>query len=182
MDDAIWNTEAILFGSNQLHMALQDNYLCIALKVEDDNPLKNSYSGKDVFNGDAFEIAFSTDSRTSSRRSGYLSTDQHIGFAQSHEGINTWDWREERELKSKNFKVFEIEDGYVFEAKIDLSELDIEGLEQGRLYGLEVAVDHGDENGRITQERWNDPSNPGFYQNPSLWGEMYIMSEPEASR
>ena len=75
-----------------------------------------------------------------------------------------------------------MEDGYVFEAKIDLSELDIEALEQGRLYGLEVAVDHGDENGRISQERWNDPSNPGFYQNPSLWGEMYIMSEPEASR
>ena len=181
-DDAIWQTDAILFGSNQLHMALQDSNLCIALKVKDDNPLQNSYSGKDVFNGDAFEIAFSTDSRTSSRRSGYLSTDQHIGFALSHEGIKTWDWREERELKSKNFKAVQIEEGYVFEAKINLSELDIEGLEQGRLYGLEVAVDHGDEHGRITQERWNDPSNPGFYENPSLWGEMYIMSEPEASR
>ncbi len=182
MDDAIWNSEPVLFGKNQLHLALSDNNLCVALKVKDDNPLKRSYSGKDVFNGDAFEIAFSTDAGKSSRRTGYMSTDQHLGFALSHTGINSWDWREERELKTKNFKVLEIEDGYIFEAKINLADLDVEELEQGRLYGLEIAVDHGNESGRIMQERWNDPSNPGFYENPSLWGEMYITSEPEASR
>ena len=50
------------------------------------------------------------------------------------------------------------------------------------LYGLELAVDHGDENGRITQERWNESTNAGFHENPSLWGEMYIMTEPEVKK
>lgn len=182
MDDQIWKTEEIAFGSNQLHLALMDNFLCVALKVKDDNPLQNSNSGKDVYNGDAFEIAFSTDIEASTKRQLFLSSDQHLGFALTKDGVNSWDWMEEQELKTKEFKTMETEDGYVFEAKINLRDLDVENFEKGMLYGLELAVDHGDENGRIMQERWNDPGNAGFHTNPSLWGEMYIMTEPEAKK
>lgn len=182
MDDQLWKTEAIQFGSNEIHLAVEENFLCIALKVKDANPLKNSFSGKDVYKGDAFEIAFSTDLELNSRRSRYMSTDQHVGFALSKEGIKSWDWTGEKELKTKLFKAEETEDGYVFEAKINLRDLDVADFENGMLYGLELAVDHGDENGRITQERWNELSNADFYQNPSLWGEMYIMPLPEAKK
>ena len=180
MDDALWQVAPMTFGNNEVRLALQDDMICIALKVKDNTPLQNSYSGKDVYNGDAFEIAFSTDKEASTRRSGYLSTDQQIGFALSSDGVKTWDWREERELKFINVQTALTDDGYIFEARIKLADLDAEAFEDGVLYGLEMAVDHGDISGRDHQELWNDPANPGFHLNPSMWGEMYIMPESQA--
>jgi hypothetical protein len=181
-DDAIWQSESIGFGSNEVHLGLYENYMCIALKVKDSNPMKNSFSGKEIYNGDAFEIAFSTNPELNTRRKMYMSSDQHIGFAISEEGIKSWDWQEQKELKTQIFKAVQTEDGYVFEAKINLEDLDAGNFVHGMLYGLELAVDHGDETGRITQERWNELSNAGFNENPSLWGEMYIVPQPEASK
>ncbi len=181
-DDKIWKTDSIKFGSNELHLAIVENFLCIALRVKDENPLQNSFSGKDVYNGDAFEISFSTDKNVSTRRSRYMSADQHIGFGLSKDGIKAWDWSDQKELKTKIFKALETSDGYIFEAKINLNDLDLEAFESGLLYGLEVAVDHGDATGRIMQERWNNASMAGFHENPSLWGEMYIVPALEANK
>lgn len=178
--DAIWNTEALEFGNNKVHIAHQGNFLCVAAEVKDDTPLLNSYKGKDVYRGDAFEIAFSTDLEAKRKRSIYLTTDQHIGFALTSNEIRSWDWVGERELKYKEFQVRQTADGYIFEARIDLNDLEMEAFEIGKLYGLEVAVDHGDEKDRQKQERWNDAINSQFYVNPSLWGEMYIVPEPQA--
>ena len=64
---------------------------------------------------------------------------------------------------------------------IDLNDLNAPSFLVGELYGLEMAVDHGDENGRDKQERWNDQANALFHKNPMLWGEMYIVP-PEQAR
>lgn len=179
MDDDIWKTPTQSFGHNEVHLALIDTFLCVALKVKDETPLQNKFTGKDIYQGDAFELAFSTIPDARTKRTNFLSTDQQIGFALSKNGINTWDWRKDRELQYKEFIAVETEDGYLFEAKIRLSDLEASLFEKGQLYGLEIAVDHGTTKGRITQERWNDAANSTFHENPSLWGEMYILDEEQ---
>lgn len=173
-DDAIWNSEGMMFGVNELHLAVEKEYLCVALKVVDQNPLQNSFNQKEIFRGDALELAFSTDPSANSRRTNYLSTDQHIGIGFSGDEIHTWDWQDDREFKVLEYNTTVWDNGYIFEAKIAFSELKAETFQNQVLYGFEAAVDHGDKRGRISQERWNDPSNNGFYENPSLWGELYL--------
>ena len=182
MDDALWKTDTIAFGRNQLHIAVEKDYVCVALKVIDENPLQNNFKGADVFQGDALELAFSTDPGVNPRRARYMSTDQHIGIGFSGDQITTWDWRNEKEFKVLEYTTVLTEDGYIFEAKIQFSELNAESFQNETLYGLEIAVDHGDLVGRNSQERWNDPVNNGFYENPSMWGELYLdISESDNS-
>lgn len=180
--DDLWKTDTISFGSNELHIAVDSNFLCIALRVKDETPLQNSFEQKEVFRGDALELAFSTDPEANSRRTRYLSTDQHIGIGFSNNEIKTWDWQHEREFEVHEYHLQQTDDGYIFEAKIKFSELNASNFQNKTLYGLELAVDHGDVNGRLSQERWNNQSNNGFYENPSLWGELYLdISEPNQS-
>jgi hypothetical protein len=134
-----------------------------------------------VWDGDCFELAFSTDPEAPQKRSNYLSTDQHIGIA-IRENLYAWDWQAEKQLKKVDMAITKTSDGYIFEAKIDLTELGSSGFKIGELYGLEIAVDHGNEEGRDEQERWNDRANAGFHENPTLWGEMYIVPPGQARK
>lgn len=179
--DAIWNTKAYSFGNNKVHMALIDKYLCVAAKVVDATPLTNPYEGQKIWDGDCFELAFSGDKQAPQIRGNYLSTDQHIGIA-LREKLYAWDWQHERQLKQLEMAASRTDDGYILEAKIDLSELEIVPFEMGELYGLEIAVDHGSANGRDRQERWNEESVAGFHINPALWAEMYIVPPDEATK
>ena len=179
MGDAIWSTDTNKFGSNQVHMALIDKYLCVAAKVIDPTPLSNPYEGQKIWDGDCFELAFSSDKNAPQTRGNYLSTDQHIGIA-LRKNLYAWDWRDERELKQVQMVAEKTEDGYILEAKIDLSELDVEPFIPGELYGVEIAVDHGNENGRDRQERFNEQSVAGFHINPRLWAQMYIVPPDQA--
>ncbi|MCT4622790.1 MAG: hypothetical protein N4A46_04135 [Schleiferiaceae bacterium] len=181
LGDAIWNTDELAFGNNKVHMAVMGKYLCVAAQVKDANPLTNKYEGQKVWDGDCFELAFSTDPEAPQKRGNYLSTDQHIGIAIRKE-LYAWDWQDERQLKKTKMAVTQTDEGYIFEAKLDLSELDVDPFEIGEIYGLEIAVDHGNEKGRDIQERWNEPSTAGFHENPTLWGEMYILPPSQANR
>ncbi len=181
MGDAIWNTEVYSFGNNQVHMALIGEHLCVTAKVKDATPLSNPYTGDKIWDGDCFELAFSGDKEAPRTRGNYLSTDQHIGIALSDK-LYAWDWPGEQELKQIEMAASRTEDGYILEAKIDLRELDVEPFEPGELYGLEIAVDHGNRNGRDRQERWNEETIAGFHLNPRLWAEMYIVPLSEARK
>ena len=177
-DDSIWNTEEIQFGVNRVHLAIIDSFLCVALEVEDADPLLNINTGDDSYNGDAFEIAFSTDPGALIQRTRYLFSDQHIGFALGDE-ISAWNWRNHAPLNNTITATKKSANSYVFEAMINLNELDVKPFELKKLYGLEMAVDHGDLDGRKKQERWNNSADDGFNENPSLWGEMMIAEPVE---
>ncbi len=171
--DDIWKTEPQVFGKNTVHLAIVDNFLCIAAEVNDADPLQNNFKGDKTFDGDAFEIAFSTDAEVPQKRQRYMSTDQHLGFALGNT-ITGWNWRKEEPIKMTQTAARKTATGYIFEAKIDLTEFGISEFLGGQLYGLEMAVDHGNTQGRIRQERWNDAANPGFFENPALWGELLV--------
>ena len=132
-DDYIWKTQSLQFADNEVHLALDGEYLCVAAKVVDEDPRQNSFKDRDIWNGDAFEIAFSTDPEASTRRTNYLSSDQHIGFSLNGDQIQSWDWMEQRELKHKEYASKAIDNGYVFEARIHIKDLEADFLRPGKL-------------------------------------------------
>lgn len=174
-DDEIWNTMPYEFGDNKVHLSLVDSFLCVALEIKDLDPMQNVNQGAEIFNGDAFEIAFSTDPDAILQRTRFLSTDQHIGFSIG-EKINSWDFRKHKQLESYIAASSKTPQGYIFELKINLKEFGIDKFEEGRLYGLEMVVDHGNKKGRQRQDRWNGDSDPNFFKNPFVWGEMIIYN------
>lgn len=173
-NDAIWQTTPIEFAENKLHLGVDGDFLCIGLVVKDDTPLQNSFEKQDIYKGDALELAFSTDPTANARRTRYLSTDQHIGIGFNGQKITTWNWQTEKPFEVASYHIQQTDSGYLFEAKIKFEELNASTFVNNTLYGLEVAVDQGNLNGRISQQRWNDPVNNGFYNNPSLWGELFL--------
>jgi hypothetical protein len=172
--DAIWSTDTLDIEGNTVHLAIENGFLCIATNIADKTPLQNSKTGKDIYDGDGFEIAFSTDLAAKRTRLNYRMSDQHIGFALGKD-LKMWNYRTREALQFTEAKTWKTPTGYVFKARIQLAELGINEFEAGQLYGLEMAINKGTEKGRDKQLRWNDPSNPGFHENPSLWGEMLII-------
>jgi hypothetical protein len=173
-DDLIWTLPDIEIGDNTVHLAQIDSFLCIALEVIDNTPLTNYKFGDEIYNGDAFEIAFASKINANNRRTNYLTTDRHIGFSMGDE-IIVWDWKKHQRLTRGIAIAQKTSSGYIFEAMINLNELGADAFKLNELYGLEMAVDLGDSNGRKEQIIWNNPSNSGFTNNPSLWGEMLVI-------
>jgi hypothetical protein len=172
--DVLWQQAPITFGNNQVRLGVMDHFLCIALEVIDSDPLTNKFAGTTSYNGDAFEIAFSSNPAASNQRTHFFSTDHHIGIALG-DSISFWDWVQQAALHNAQAIAQKTNNGYFLEAKIDLRELGISDFQPGQLLGLEMAVDHGNAKGRIRQERWNDPANEGFNTTPFRWGEMLIV-------
>ena len=171
--DAIWNTEALMIEGDQIHLAIQNNQLLVAARVNDSNPAQNSQTGDKIYDGDALELAFSTVTDINPKRPYLLSSDVHIGFAIG-DVITAWDWRKKAPVKAFEAAKTITDSGYIFEAVIDLKALDI-SLKQEALYGLEIAIDRGDLNKRYKQSRWNSKNNADFHKSPALWGEMYLV-------
>lgn len=172
--DVIWQQEPLIFGNNSVRLALIDHYLCIALEVTDATPLTNVNGGATTYDGDAFEIAFSSNPKANNQRTHFFSTDHHIGISLGS-AVKFWDFTTQGTLQNAQGIAKKTPRGYLLEAKIDLAELGITTFTPGQLLGLEMAVDHGDEKGRTRQERWNDPANEGFHNNPSRWGELFLL-------
>ena len=173
-NDAIWQTVPQYLGKETVRLAIANDKLCIAVEVLDDTPMQNNQTGKEIYNGDCFEILFSTDYKADPKRPYPLSSDHHIGFALGDK-IAVWDWTREKALNPKEVAVSKTERGYVFEAKLDLVSLGIPTLVYGHLYSLDFAIDKGNlEEGRTQQLIWNS-TDPNFFKYPSQWGEMYIQ-------
>lgn len=170
------NSAKVEFDQHQIRLHLDEDYLYVAARIKDNNPLLNSKNGKDLWNGDALEIAFSTNSNSAKKRKSFLFSDQHIIIKASKEPL-VWDFRKSRVIDAEVKTDLE-EIGYTIEAKIPLSSFGSPEFKEGELFNIEFAVDVSDAQGnRSIQNRWNSGSRDGFYTNPSLWGELFIQSK-----
>jgi len=149
--------------------------------VPDANPLMNNKQGDNIWNGDAFEMAFSTDPELSQRRIRFRTSDQHIAFRISNDPV-VWDFVKHKAITDGKVSVVKTVTGYNLEASIPFRYLESDHFNNGKIYGIEFAIDNGDESGsRTIQLRWNNPDVDGFYNNPSLWGELVFEKYEQAS-
>lgn len=148
--------------------------LFVAVKVDDPSPGVNEQTGSNLWNGDAIEIAFSTNTNADPKRKFFLLSDQHIGI---NCGANpyAWDWKESVELKAINFKIQNNATGYTAEIAIPYKQLYKTTLKSGDKIGFEIAVDLNiTEQKRQRQDRWNSKNVEGFHLSPGKWGEVEV--------
>ena len=157
---------------HNLFLAGNAEYLTIGGVVFDETPLINTREGKDIWNGDAVEIAFSTRSGLNPKRSIFYADDRHLGLRMSN-APQVWDWTRSQPVNAE-IKTTRLNDhSYSFECQIAWSELGVEGWKEGGDYALELAVDMADKTSvRQTQQRWNSIDMEGFHTTPALWGRM----------
>lgn len=167
-----WNNEFNTVGDHKFSVAHADDHLYFAFQVSDATPRVNNQEGSKLWNGDAIEVAFSTNPAADRKRKFLLLSDQHLGInCGSHPYV--WNWKTNEKLDiPMAFK--SIENGYQVEFAIPTSSFrnfDLGNLEQ---LDLEVAIDLG--NGAIRKEqiRWNSENQAGFHESPSLWGGLIL--------
>lgn len=166
---------SVMLEENAIYLAMDTSYLYLAAEVKDKDPLQNSNTGDRIWDGDALEVAFSTNSSSPLGRSFFMTTDKHLGI-KATDKPEVWNWRSKSEVKGAEVITEKTSEGYFINARIPLKSIDAKPLDIGGIYGLEVALDEGNINGRKVQYRWNSPDVEGFNTNPSIWGEARIIS------
>jgi hypothetical protein len=158
----------LFVGSNQ-------DFLFLGGVIFDESPLINTREGKDIWNGDGVEIAFSTRSGLNPKRAIFYADDRHLGIRMNN-SPQIWDWTRSQAINAE-VKTTRVSDRiYSFECMIPWKELSTEPWQEGGEYALELAVDLADkESVRQSQIRWNSIDKEGFHTTPSLWGRLFIQ-------
>lgn len=165
-----WLTSFTAFGSgHQFAATYSSDSLYLAIKVVDSSPRTNGQIGTNLWNGDAVEIAFSTNATADSKRKFLLLSDQHIGI---NSGKNTylWDWKEDQTIYAIHYQIKLTETGYIVEMAIPFKTLYQLELVKGLQLDFEIAVDLASTSLRDSQERWNSAASEGFHTSPQKWG------------
>jgi len=177
--DNIYLGDGFILENGQVWLAVNDKNMMVYAEVNDASPLQNIQSGKDIWNGDALEIAFTTNAAASANRKAFLLSDQHIGIKATTAPV-LWNWRNNT-AATGNVMTKKTATGYVVEALIPLDQFIAAPFIAGNNYQIEVAIDAGTTKGREKQYRWNNPYNEGFHTSPQLWGKMRIINETVAN-
>lgn len=173
-DESIYVSDPFDFTNGKLWMSVNDNAISVYAAINDNTPLQNKNTGKDIWNGDAIEIAFSTNSEANPLRKAFLLSDQHIGIRANADPM-IWNWQSQTAAEG-NVITKKTESGYILEATIPTSQFIAGPFIAGKTFGIEIAVDEGDMQGRKYQYRWNNPYNEGFNTSPQIWGRMQVIS------
>ena len=163
------------FGSNQSFATQHSrDTLFLAVYVNDASALKNSNNGRDLWKGDAIEIAFSTNPTADENRKFFLLSDQHIGINCGDKPY-CWNWVENKEIAEITYKMNKSDSGYFVEIAIPFYQLYNRYLPDKGELGFELAIDFNGENeSRQKQERWNSSMDEGFNLSPNKWGKIYL--------
>ncbi len=177
--DNVYSGNGFSLENGQVWLAVNDKNMMVYAEVNDASPLQNIQSGKDIWNGDALEIAFTTNAAASANRKAFLLSDQHIGIKATTAPV-IWNWRNNT-TATGNVITKKTTTGYIVEALIPLEQFIAAPFIAGNNYQIEVAIDAGTTKGREKQYRWNNPYNEGFNTSPQLWGKMRIINETVAN-
>lgn len=166
-----WDNNFYKIGDHSFSASYNEDSLFFAFKIKDSTPRENSQIGSALWNGDAIEIAFSTNMKANSKRNFLLLSDQHIGI-NCGPSPYFWNWKTNEKINLTNFKIKNLTNGYIVEFALPYSTFRDFSPKQGNKFDFEVAIDCGEQNLRLKQERWNSEDTEGFHQSPSLWGEI----------
>jgi len=169
-----WKNES--FHSLDEHLfavSFNEESVNLAFSIKDETPRENSHQNEKLWDGDAIEIAISTNLNADTKRKFLLLSDKHFGVNVSRETPYVWDFKT-GERADCLFKIVDNEKGYDLEISIPTGLLNNIELTNGLELDFEIAIDEGTKSGRIKQERWNSGDQAGFHQSPSLWGKLKL--------
>jgi hypothetical protein len=156
-----------------IYLNWNEKELYIGGEIEDVSPCRNMQNGRDIWNGDAIEIAFSSEAGISDKRMMFYEGDRHIGIKMGG-NFDVYDWSREKTIKAQ-ISVKPLQNKYVFECVIPWSELGVSPWKNNSTYNIDFAIDQStSQDTRDFQKRWNSVNNENFNLNPSLWGKLKV--------
>lgn len=168
------STFSTINKKHQVAIQYDANNLYLAFNINDASPLINTKQGKDIWDGDALEIAFGSNPSANPKRKFYLLSDVQIGIRMNENPI-IWNWKTNTPIENGHVKTTKTDKGYLVEIQLPIQQICGKELNASAIHGFEIGIDQGDEKGKRThQERWNNPSADGFNTNPSLWGQLKL--------
>jgi hypothetical protein len=167
-----WKQPFVAVKDHKFAVSHSNDNLFLAFNILDESPRTNTQTGSNLWNGDAIEIAFSTNPNADRKRKFLLLSDQHLGI-NCGESAYVWNWKTNEKIDVPiAFK--QTEDGYQVEIAIPTSafrNFDLNAIEE---MDLEIAFDIGNGTSRKEQIRWNSSNQTGFHESPALWGGLII--------
>lgn len=168
------STFSTINKKHQVAIQYDANNLYLAFNINDASPLINTKQGKDIWDGDALEIAFGSNPSANPKRKFYLLSDVQIGIRMNENPI-IWNWKTNTPIENGHVKTTKTDKGYLVEIQLPIQQICGKELNASAIHGFEIGIDQGDEKGKRThQDRWNNPSADGFNTNPSLWGQLKL--------
>jgi hypothetical protein len=156
-----------------LYLNWNEKELYIGGEIEDVSPCRNIQNGRDIWNGDAIEIAFSSETGISDKRMMFYEGDRHIGIKMGGD-FYAYDWSREKKINAQ-ISVKPLQNKYVFECVIPWTELGVSPWKNNSTYNIDFAIDQStSQDTRDFQKRWNSVNNENFNTNPSLWGKLKV--------
>ena len=156
-----------------IYLNWNEKELYIGGEIEDVSPCRNMQNGRDIWNGDAIEIAFSSETGISDKRMMFYEGDRHIGIKMGG-NFDVYDWSREKNIKAQ-ISVKPLQNKYVFECVIPWTELGVSPWKNNSTYNIDFAIDQStSQDTRDFQRRWNSVNNENFNLNPSLWGKLKV--------
>jgi len=171
------NWQGPLDLSGNLYLMWDAANLYLAAEVTDKIPMVNKKEKQDIWNGDAIELVFTTNTGADPNRDSFGRGDYQVGFGTGDGLANTptiWSWQRHRSPAGSEIFVKKIAQpqGYVLEAKIPWTFFGSGFIPSaGIKVGFDIALDDADTTGeREKQFIWNGDF--GFYRDPSVWGVL----------
>ena len=176
LDPAVYTADPFTLENATVWMSVEEKAIHVYAIIKDTTPMQNNNTGKDIWNGDAFELAFSTNAEANPNRKTFLLSDHHIGIAATQEP-KIWDFTSNKYAEGKVATAI-IDGGYVIEFSLPTDQFIYLPFTANNTYLLELAIDEGTiEKGRVKQVRWANNYNNDFYKVPQLWGKMLLINE-----
>jgi hypothetical protein len=159
-----------------LHVNYDNEYVYFGLVNSDRTTPVNNQKGRDIWNGDAMEIAFSTESNLMANRPFLYDSDKHLGI-QLAPPYSCFDWNSNKEIPAEVVSKISEKD-QVVEVKIKWSDLKTNAWKVGGNYNFEFALDMAlSSDKRDQQQRWSAVNDENFYNKPATWGVLNIVSQ-----
>lgn len=174
LDPKEWQarTFASINKKHQVAVQYDAKNLYFAFNINDATPLINTKEGKDIWDGDALEIAFGANPTANPSRKFYLLSDLQIGIRLNEKPI-IWNWKTNTLIENGTVIITPTSEGSFVEIQLPIEQITGKELTPTSIHGFEIGIDQG--NGKRThQDRWNNPSADGFNTNPSLWGQLKL--------
>lgn len=174
LDPKEWQatTFASINKKHQVAVQYDAKNLYFAFNIKDATPLINTKEGKDIWDGDALEIAFGTNPTANPSRKFYLLSDVQIGIRLNEKPL-IWNWKTNTLIENGTVIITPTSEGSFVEIQLPIEQITGKELTPTSIHGFEIGIDQG--NGKRThQDRWNNPSADGFNTNPSLWGQLKL--------
>lgn len=176
LNEEVWSSaNAVEFSSYSVKSLSDEENFYFSLSFESEQDIINPFTDGGMWNGDGFEIAFTTNHELNKKRSFMSSTDQHfiINLANKH----VWDYRNSTLLKGIEMAQSKQGNTYTFEIQMPLEALSLEPFTTDVSYQMEFAVGKSSADGtkREMQYKWNSEGKDGFYAKPALWGDMTLV-------